>query len=55
MQPEVVIATDTQPALGWLEVAATWVGLEHMHLEDLYAVLLAEPQVGVQVQAGVQA
>lgn len=30
VQQEVVIAGDTRPALGWLGVAAYWIGLEHM-------------------------
>jgi len=53
MQQKAVIAADTQPALGWVGVAAHWLGLEHMQLEDFCAVLLVGVQVEVQV--GVQA
>lgn len=53
MQQKVVIAADTQPGLGWVGVAAHWLGLEHTQLEDLCAVLLVDVQVEVQV--GVQA
>ena len=45
-------AADTQLALGGLEVAVRWFGLEHMWLEELCAVLLVGVQAGVQV--GVQ-
>lgn len=54
MQQQVAIAVDTQPALGWLGVAAHWLGLEHMQLEDLCAVLLFEAQVEVQVEVRVE-
>lgn len=57
VQQTVVIAADTQPALGWLGVAAHWIDFEHMQLEDLCAVLLVGEQVEVQfgVPAEVQA
>lgn len=53
VQQKAVIAADTQSALGWFGVAAHWLGLENMQLEDLCAVLHVGVQVEVQV--GVQA
>lgn len=53
MQQKVVIAGDTQAALGLVGVAAHWLGLENMQLEDSCAVLHVGVQVEVQV--GVQA
>ena len=47
MQQKVVTSADTNLALGWFWVAMHWIGLEHMQLEDLGDVLLAEVQVGV--------
>jgi hypothetical protein len=50
MQQGVVIAAGIQLELGRLGVAVDGVGLEHMQLEDLCAVLLAEVQVGAQAE-----